>query len=61
MSMPKDFLINNIPCVFFNAFRNCNRFILSRLVNFLDELLELTALLNPSASSPQFIAGDFFD
>jgi DNA polymerase III delta subunit len=55
MSMPKDFLINKHPFVVFNAFRNCGRFSYPRLINFLDELLELDRSFKSSASSPQLL------
>ena len=55
MSMPKDFLINKHPFVVFNAFRNCNRFTSPRLINFLDDLLELDRSFKSSASDPQLL------
>ena len=55
MSMPKDFLTNKHPFVVFNALRNCSRFAYSRLINFLDELLELERSFKSSASSPQLL------
>jgi DNA polymerase-3 subunit delta len=55
MSMPKDFLINKHPFVVFNALRNCSRFTYPRLINFLDELLELDRSFKSSASSPQLL------
>jgi DNA polymerase-3 subunit delta len=55
MSMPKDFLINKHPFVVFNAFRNCNRFTSPRLINFLDDLLELDRSFISSASDPQLL------
>ena len=55
MSMPKDFLINKHPFVVFNALRNCSRFSYPRLINFLDELLELDRSFKSSASSPQLL------
>jgi hypothetical protein len=55
MSMPKDFLINKHPVVVFNALRNCGRFSYPRLINFLDDLLELDRSFKSSASSPQLL------
>jgi DNA polymerase-3 subunit delta len=55
MSMPKDFLINKHPFVVFNALRNCSRFTYPRLINFLDELLELDRSFKSSPSSPQLL------
>jgi DNA polymerase-3 subunit delta len=55
MSMPKDFLTNKHPFVVFNALRNCSRFTYPRLINFLDELLELDRSFKSSASSPQLL------
>jgi DNA polymerase-3 subunit delta len=43
------------PFVVFNAFRNCGRFSYPRLINFLDELLELDRSFKSSASSPQLL------
>ena len=61
MSMPKDFLTNKHPFVVFNALRNCRRFTYPRLINFLDELLELDRSFKSSASSPQLLVGDVSD
>ena len=55
MAMPKDFLIHKHPFVVFNALRNCGRFSYPRLINFLDELLELDRSFKSSASSPQLL------
>ena len=55
LSMPKDFLTNKHPFVVFNALRNCSRFTYPRLINFLDELLELDRSFKSSASSPQLL------
>jgi len=55
MSMPKDFLTSKHPFVVFNALRSCGRFTYPRLINFLDELLELDRSFKSSASSPQLL------
>ena len=43
------------PFSVYNAMRNCVRFTYPRLVNFLDELLELDRSFKSSASSPQLL------
>ena len=48
-------LFSQHPFVVFNALRNCNRFTYPRLINFLDELLELDRSFKSSASSPQLL------
>jgi DNA polymerase-3 subunit delta len=55
MSMPKDFLTSKHPFVVYNALRNCSRFTYPRLINFLDELLDLDRSFKSSASSPQLL------
>jgi DNA polymerase III subunit delta len=55
LSMPNDFLINKHPFVIFNSLRNCSRFTYPRLINFLDDLLELDRSFKSSASSPQLL------
>ena len=55
ISMPKDFLTNKHPFVVFNALRNCSRFTYPRLIDFLDELLELDRSFKSSTSSPQLL------
>ena len=55
MSIPSDFLINKHPFVVFNSLRNCSRFTYPRLINFLDDLLELDRSFKSSASSPQLL------
>jgi DNA polymerase III subunit delta len=47
------------PFVAYNAFRNCVRFTSSRLINFLDELLELERSFKTSASDPQLLLENF--
>ena len=49
------FLFSQHPFVVFNAFHNCGRFSYPRLINFLDELLELDRAFKSSASSPQLL------
>ena len=51
----KDLLFSQHPFVVFNAFRNSGRFTYPRLINFLDELLELDRSFKASASSPQLL------
>jgi DNA polymerase III subunit delta len=51
----KDLLFSQHPFVVFNAFHNCGRFPYPRLINFLDELLELDRSFKSSASSPQLL------
>jgi DNA polymerase III subunit delta len=48
-------LFSQHPFVVFNALRNCGRFSYPRLINFLDELLELDRSFKSSASSPQLL------
>ncbi len=55
ISIPKDFLTNKHPFVIFNALRNCSRFTYPRLINFLEELLELDRSFKSSAASPQLL------
>jgi DNA polymerase III subunit delta len=43
------------PFVVYNSLRNCLRFTYSRLVNLLDELLELERSFKSSASDPQLL------
>ena len=43
------------PFSVYNAMRNCVRFTYPRLVNFLDELLELDRSFKSSASDPQLL------
>lgn len=43
------------PFVVYNALRNCTRFTYPRLVNLLDELLELERSFKSSASDPQLL------
>lgn len=43
------------PFVVYNAMRNCIRFTNSRLIKFLDELLELDRSFKSTASSPQLL------
>ena len=51
----KDLIFSQHPFVIFNALRNCGRFSYPRLINFLDELLELDRSFKSSASSPQLL------
>jgi DNA polymerase-3 subunit delta len=55
MSMPKDFLTHKHPFVIYNSLRNSSRFTYSRLIKFLDDLLELDRAFKSSASSPQLL------
>ena len=48
-------LFSQHPFVVYNALCNCIRFTYPRLINFLDELLELDRSFKSSASSPQLL------
>jgi len=48
-------IFNQHPFVVYNALRNCIRFNNSRLIKFLDDLLELDRAFKTSASSPQLL------
>jgi DNA polymerase-3 subunit delta len=48
-------LFSQHPFVVYNALNNCSRFTYPRLINFLDELLELDRSFKSSASSPQLL------
>ena len=43
------------PFVVYNALRNCVRFTSSRLINFLDELLELERSFKSTAYDPRLL------
>ncbi len=47
------------PFVVYNALRNCVRFTAPRLINFLDELLEVERSFKSSASGPQLLLENF--
>lgn len=51
----KALIFSQNPFVIYNVLRNCVRFSSVRLMNFLDELLELERSFKSSASSPQLL------
>jgi DNA polymerase III delta subunit len=48
-------LFSQHPFVVYNALCNCIRFSYPRLINFLEDLLELDRSFKSSASSPQLL------
>ncbi|MCX5849451.1 MAG: DNA polymerase III subunit delta [Deltaproteobacteria bacterium] len=51
----KDLIFGQHPWVVYNVLRNCVRFTSSRLIGFLDELLDLERSFKSSASSPRLL------
>lgn len=52
-------LFSQHPYVIFNAWRNCGNFSSSRLIKFLDELLEIDRAFKSSAAEPRFLLENF--
>lgn len=55
MAKREGLIFNQHPFVVYNALRNCIRFNNTRLIKFLDDLLELDRAFKSSASSPQLL------
>lgn len=58
-SRKDDLLVNKHPYVVYNALRNCGRFSYQRLLNYLDDLLEMDRAMKSSATDPQILIERF--